>query len=71
MSGWCQNDKNVSKRFIDGVQRIFCRHFTGDRKISLKYQELETFYRISVSVGLLLGICKVFYWVPEKVKISR
>ena len=33
VSRWCLNDKNVSKRFIDGVQRIFYRHFTGDRKI--------------------------------------
>ena len=53
VSGWCLNDENVSKRFIGGVQRKFCRYFTGDRTVFCKYQELDTFCRISVSLVLL------------------
>ena len=53
MSGWCLIDRNVSKRFIGGVKRIFCRYFTGERKVFQKFQELDIFCRISVFVGLL------------------
>ena len=31
--GWCLNDKNVSKRFIGGVQGIFCRYVACDIKV--------------------------------------
>ena len=33
VSGWCLNDKNVSKRFIGGVQRIFYGYLTVERKV--------------------------------------
>ena len=64
LSGWCLNDRNyVSTRFIGGVQRIFCKYVTENRKVILKYHDLDTFCRISV--WLLLGICKVFCRVPK------
>ena len=48
VSGWCCNDQNVSKRSIGSVQRVFCRYFTGNRKICGKFQELGTFCIVSV-----------------------
>ena len=33
VSRWYLDEKNVSKRFIGGVQRIFCRYFTGYRTV--------------------------------------
>ena len=53
VSQWCLDEKNVSKSFIGGIQGIFCRYFTGDRTVFCKYQELDTFCRISVSLVLL------------------
>ena len=56
VSGLCLNDQNVSKRFIGGVQGIFCRYFTSNRKIFGKFQELGTFCRVICGVKCLESV---------------